>query len=459
MTSIFRLHGSHDASSIVTSLRSVAPTQWFSGAAEVVVACLFVTCTFVTVTRPIFDNGACQLMLPLFAVAALVLEALCIVRDVRGIPAPCEWSRSLTLITCSFFAMLAWAAVSIPFHDHVIYDYSMGITRGLPLYALVMPLAEATVTLLVAVFACRLIAVSNVEGALWRLSMLMAIVNPIDLVREYAEGNTTGWRVSTKLGGAAIGHVVVLLALAVAVDAAMRNRHRIASSMAAVSHLACIAVSGSRAGIISVALFVVGVVLFRRSRRTRKQWAITAASTIVASGVAIWIVSRARTGSLVDPARARTWALAGRVMMDSPNHFLLGTGYGMIWPWFAVESTFMPESSHGLRLTHYGYTLPHAHNLIIQVAGELGVVGLVFLFVCLGTVIAVCVKGIRGGYTVVSLGVLATMVAFLMDTYLIKNFPVALFWWFFTLALCRLVTAGDVTVAANSGHREDQPTE
>ena len=27
-----------------------------------------------------------------------------------------------------------------------------------------------------------------------------------------------------------------------------------------------------------------------------------------------------------------------------------------------------------------------------------------------------------------------------MDTYLIKNFPIALFWWFFTLVICRLVT-------------------
>ncbi|MCL5459741.1 hypothetical protein M3M33_13985, partial [Loigolactobacillus coryniformis] len=90
-----------------------------------------------------------------------------------------------------------WAAVSIPFHEHLIYDDSMGVTRDLPLYALVMPLAEAMVTLLVAIFACRMIAVGNLEGALWRLSMLMAIANPIDLVREYVEGNTTGWRVAT----------------------------------------------------------------------------------------------------------------------------------------------------------------------------------------------------------------------------------------------------------------------
>ncbi|MBF6949183.1 hypothetical protein HN261_20900, partial [Acinetobacter baumannii] len=145
-------------------MRSVAPIQWFSGAAEVIVACLFVTCTFVTVAQPVFDNGACQLMLPLFAVAALVLEALCIVRDVRGVPSPREWSRSLTIVTCSFVALLVWAAVSIPFHEHLIYDDSMGVTRDLPLYALVMPLAEATVTLLVAIFACRMIAVGNLEG-------------------------------------------------------------------------------------------------------------------------------------------------------------------------------------------------------------------------------------------------------------------------------------------------------
>ena len=165
MTPIFRLHDSPDGSSAVTLLRSVAPIEWFSGAAEVIVACLFVTCTFVTVAQPVFDNGACQLMLPLFAGAALVLEALCIVRDVRGVPSPREWSRSLTIVTCSFVALLVWAAVSIPFHEHLIYDDSMGVTRDLPLYALVMPLAEAMVTLLVAIFACRMIAVGNLLQA------------------------------------------------------------------------------------------------------------------------------------------------------------------------------------------------------------------------------------------------------------------------------------------------------
>jgi predicted dehydrogenase len=39
-------------------LRSVAPIQWFSGAAEVIVACLFVTCTFVTVAQPHPTCGA-----------------------------------------------------------------------------------------------------------------------------------------------------------------------------------------------------------------------------------------------------------------------------------------------------------------------------------------------------------------------------------------------------------------
>ncbi|WCC80074.1 O-antigen ligase family protein [Cutibacterium equinum] len=445
MADIFGHHESPNGPRVVTSWRSADPAQRFSGAAEVVVACLFLTCTYVTVSQPLFGNGAYPLMLPLFGVAAVVLEVLCIVRDARGIPTPREWSGPLTVVVGSFVALLAWAAASIPLHDHVVYDDSMGIIRDVPLYALVVPLAEATMTILVAVFACRLIVVDNLEAALWRLSMLMAVANPIGLVSESAAGHTVGWRVATKLGGAAVFHVLLILALAVAVDAVIADRHRVISSLAVVSHVGCLALSGSRAGTICLALFVVGLLVFGRSQstRTRKQWAILATAGTAGAGVAIWLVSTLRTGSLVDPDRAKTWALVGRLVLTSPSRFLAGTGYGTIWPWFILESTFMPGSSHGMRQTLYGHSLPHAHSLVAQVMGELGVIGLALLLVSLGTVIAVCVKGIRGDYRVLCLGVLATFPAFLMDTYLIKNFPVALFWWFFTLVVCRLVTTAE----------------
>ena len=90
MAGIFGLHEFPAGLRAVAS-RSVDPAQWFSGAAEVVVACLFLTCTYVTVAQPLFDNGACPLMLPLFAVAAVVLEVLCIVRDADSagvVPSP-----------------------------------------------------------------------------------------------------------------------------------------------------------------------------------------------------------------------------------------------------------------------------------------------------------------------------------------------------------------------------------
>ncbi|MDO4412644.1 O-antigen ligase [Cutibacterium sp.] len=451
MPDIFGHCESLDGLRVVTSLRSSDPDQWLSGAAEAVVASLFLACTYATVNRPLFDNGACPLMLPLFGAAAVVLEVLCIMRDVRGTPTSGEWSGPLTIVVCSFLALLAWAAVSIPFHDHVIYDDSMGIIRGLPLYTLVVPLAEATVTILVAVFACRLLAAENLKAAVWRLSMLMAIANPIALVNQYVAGHTTGWRVATKLGGAAVCHVVLILALAVAVDAVIRNYHRGISSAAGVSHVACLAASGSRAGMICLALFIVGVVLFGPGRRSRKQWVILVSVGTVLAAAATWLLTTVRTGSLVDPDRAKTWALAGRVVVESPGRLLTGTGYGTIWPWFAVESTFMPRSSHGMRQTLYGYTLPHAHSLFAQVLGELGLIGLALVLVSVGTVIAVCVKGIRGESTVLCLGVLATIPAFFMDTYLIKNFPVALFWWVFTLVVCRLVTTSGW---AKDPHRE-----
>jgi len=56
-------------------------------------------------------------------------------------------------------------------------------------------------------------------------------------------------------------------------------------------------------------------------------------------------------------------------------------------------------------------------------------VGLAALLVVFGVVIVVAVRAVRGPNRVLAMTILASLPGLLVDTYLIKNFPVSLLWW------------------------------
>ncbi|WP_130866487.1 O-antigen ligase family protein [Acidipropionibacterium timonense] len=413
--------------------------------AEAIMAAFLVTCTFVTTERPMGRVAGYPIMLGLLVGATVLIAVLLVLRRIVG--GPQRVSRSVLVALAAFLLLIALAAGSLPFHVHEVLVGS-GKVRHVPLHVLVVPLLESALTAVTAVGLVRLIPRAGLRDALWRMALVLVVVTPADLWRELQEDNLMGWRVATRLGGASTFHVVLLLAAGVMVDAVLRHHRRVISALAAAVLAGCVVATGSRAGVIDLGVFVIGLAIWGLGRRLRSRagrwWFALGAVTLVAGAVAAMSAAR---GGLVDSSRARTWQTAWQTLTSGPVHLVFGAGYGVIWPWYGGETGLLPGSYHAMRQTFFGVTLPHAHNTVVEIAAELGFTGLIALAVCLGSIAVACVRGLAGTRRVLCLAVLATGPGLLMDTYLVKNFPVALVWWFVVLATVRLAGRRPTPVA------------
>lgn len=445
-----------------------AARTWWSadpvaGCAELLIGLLLVVLTFISTDQAIASDRAYPMLLVVMGVAGAACLVLAVVRgreSGRHGGTGRQGRRSLGLIALPFLAMLCWAGITIPMTTHVALTTRYGPLEHirLPMASMVVPLVEAALTALVAVGLVALIGRDRLPGALWRVFLVLAastliaiaweIVTRQAFVRRAVDGMLM-WRTSTQLGGQATYHLALLLGIGVAVDAIRRRRLVGASWFVIVALGLAIGLSGSRAGLICLGLFCVLLFFWGRSagrpagsRRVRILGALGLAALAVIGLVVVWL----RGGGLVDHDRAETWKVAWRAVSVDPSTIIMGRGYATLWPWFAIESGIVPGAIHGLRRGPYGKSLAHAHNTIVQVTGELGVVGLVLLMVCLVTVVACCLRGFRGRYAGTCMALLASCPALLLDTYLVKNFQVSFVWWLVAAAVAVLMARpGDDT--------------
>lgn len=429
----------HELQQRLAAVRRSDPADRLGAAAEVLVAVLVITCTFVTTERPMGGHRGYPIMLGLLGGSVVVVAALHGMARRMGVGT--RRGSALGWAVGGFLGLLAVAALTLPFHDHVVLVGAEAVVRQVPTHALVVPLVEAALVVVLALGVVTLVPQGRTRAILWRTSVLLAVVTPIDLAREFAEDNLIGWRFATRLGGASTLHVVVLLALGSALESLVRRRHVVISALTAGVHAFLVVATGSRAGLIDLAVLGLGLLVWglRPVVHSRRARLTIAGAGVLVAVAGVVVTSLWRRGAVVDGARATTWATAWHTFTSSPGRALVGAGYGVIWPWYGQESGLLPGSYHYQRQTFFGLTLPHAHNTVIQVGAELGLVGLALLLVSLGSVVWACLRALRGSAWLLGLAVLATLPGLVMDTYLVKNFPVSLLWWLWALAVCRAV--------------------
>ena len=234
-------------------------------------------------------------------------------------------------------------------------------------------------------------------------------------------------RLATGQGGAAIIHVMFLLIVSFGLAQFLRGTRQRLALGSMVAGLGAIIATQSRAAVLSVgawfALLAVGW-LVRKPQDARRLWPLGAAAVV------ILLPGLDRMLSFEEPKRFENMATALTIWSSDVQTSLLGTGPGQVWPWWAYESGLypMPGNAYWSVVTHPEGDLlltPHSTPLV-----ELGLPG---ALLGIAMVVALALGWWRSRMTlprlVVASGILATLVPFVVDTYLLRNFGVSMWWW------------------------------
>lgn len=339
-----------------------------------------------------------------------------------------ELGRATRLALVGFTALIAYALVTLAVRDAPLTSVDDGDL--VPKIYIAVPLLTAVLTMLAGigiVLTAERRQRLKIMAAAGASSLLVAFVGwPFQSAyRGYV-------RLATGQGGAAIIHVMFLLIAAFALAYALKQERARFSYLVVLGALFAILATQSRGAILDVGAWVVLVALgwlVAHPKDLRKLLPVGVA--LVAIIVAVFFIpSFSRLLSLSDHWRETNLESALGIWTSDVSTILFGTGSGQVWPWYAFESGLAPGQDPMLRPVGDGQVLitPHSTPLVILV--ELGIPG---VLLALAVVAALVFAWWRARTSlprlVVASATLACLVAFLVDTYLVRNFSISLWWW------------------------------
>lgn len=338
---------------------------------------------------------------------------------------------------------------------------------------LVVPVLTAMATLLAAWGIAAGVPVHRRTSLTWQASVVLAVTSLLAWPRNALANGTI--RLATGMGGAAVYHVVLLLALGQLLAAALapgrvpaalpmrwQRGVRPVSWTGAVVCAVGMLLTSSRAALVCLACFVLLLCLLLAVRGRARLVAPLMGGLVVAMALVMVAFPVARRLLQSDDAgRSVNLRTAVHVFRASGHNQLFGVGSGRMWPWYAFETGHAPIPWHGIIATGYGRGTTNPHSLVLGVMVELGLVGLALLLVLVGTLLWCAVSRWRRvveqsenslsslAPLLPLLAVVSTLPAFLFDYYLLKNFAIS-FWWWLVVALEAGVSGAHVNARETS---------
>lgn len=266
--------------------------------------------------------------------------------------------------------------------------------------------------------------------ALWWAALAMVACTPPAWWRVLNNSGTH--RLSSALGGAAVVHVALFLCAAIFVAAALDGYRRRTSWVLAVVSIALALASGSRAGLIDLALVsLVGVLWLvpRHLVRRAVLWLLGGSLALVAV-ISIFPSTR-RMLSFSDPLRVMNMETALQAWTASTHSLLLGVGSGRLWPWMAFEGGLVPIPYRGIGATEFGVALTNPHSIFLSMLVELGPFAMIPLLVMFASPVLSLFRHPprQRSVLVVQLALVCLLPSFFLDYYLFKNHAVSFWWW------------------------------
>ncbi len=344
--------------------------------------------------------------------------------------------RYANLVFLLFSMIAIWAFVTIP-HDqtgeigwrYVVYSLVISYLAMAVGYAMALSAAETEPFL------------TRLAGLFTFIFVVYAAESLLGLGLRSAEGTSITemlgiQRLKGPLGGSAIIGTLMIPVIAIHLSNLINKRPFPSYHWAAMlATIACVILSGSRASLIGLLLFVVLIVI--RFGSVRMIVAVLA-SGIVVVGILQQVMSFERYASFADRGREETIATSFRMLTDNPRSLFLGQGHGAVWPWYQTDIKLVTGEVKNWQIliqqTEYGILLYHPHSLYLGMLVELGLAALCLFGLLLLLPIWVSWRKNDGRMRmpqILAMGMLSTYPLLLLDYYLFKNWIVSIVWWIF----------------------------
>lgn len=368
----------------------------------------------------------------LAALACLVFA----VPAIRQAPAR-HFSRAGRVIMGSATALMIYSLISsaVAPRPRVSYIY-------VPRAYLLAPTLTALATLLLAFAVVRILPTRPAHQVLWWPAVLTVACSFLQWPRSALVHHSP--RLATGMGGSAVVHVPLLLATGIIMAAFLAGWHRWWSLGLSIVGVASVVLTGSRSGV--ACLVLAGVIVALQWLRSRRAWLVAGAVAVVTGVLVAAVPMLHRLLNPTDELRAQNLETAMAVWTSTGKHVLLGIGSGRLWPWYAFDSHLLRTPWRGMVTTAWGPALNSSHSTFLQVLVELGLAGMVLLIPVVVVPIVVLARRLwpslrwaaRPVPDVVPLIALAaTIPAFFLDAFLLKNYGASLWWWLVLLCCCR----------------------
>lgn len=270
---------------------------------------------------------------------------------------------------------------------------------------------------------------------LYLLSLIISSSVFIPFMNTLSNGEDIS-RLSTSLGGAAVIHVALLISLSIYIINLKLNYHKFFSVIMIIVNLTMIISTQSRAGIITLVLFLMIILI---DFKNIKKSLIIGVLLYTLLFTIFQLFPSDRLDNLESQARSETYETSKNIFLSSTKNIIFGTGYGEIWPWYGYENGL--KSFNSVIRTTEGNVLTNSHSVFWGVATELGLIGLVPLMIIMIIIIQQLIKAFKNNNIVsqtILLAIVSTIPAFYVDLYLFKNFNITAIWWLFLFYALKL---------------------
>jgi len=250
-------------------------------------------------------------------------------------------------------------------------------------------------------------------------------------------------RVRGPLFGASLGGVILIPALAFALQEVILGRNRRINGLAsAVLLVACLS-TGSRGALLGLGVLLALATFSLRSTRQRVAFG---SAVLVIGGLAGWLVfsrvSTDRFADMEDASRAVTIETGINAIAEaSITQKFIGLGYASYWRWYLVDAKGEASEMYGVYESRpAGITLYHAHSTPLLLAVELGVPGVAAAIALVSAIWRARKSSARQRLpTTVFAGLAGSAVTLATDLLIFKSPFLNLIWWSYVFGSIELV--------------------